>query len=102
MLEPGLGVTRPWFLLYRVADRVACVAPAIKKGRGGRESHSRTQTPQIFWSATGIGNLPNPSRFHRYMNNQSPHLTSFCYTNLLFHAKNSSIIFKEENERQFI
>lgn len=96
MLEPGLGVTRPWFLLYRVA----CVAGAIKKGRGGGESHSRTQTPQIFWSATGIGNLPNPSRFHRYMNNQSPLL--FCYTNLLFHAKNSSIIFKEENERQFI
>ena len=31
MLEPGLGVTSPWFLLY---NRVACVAGAIKKWRG--------------------------------------------------------------------
>ena len=35
------NLTRPWFLLYRVA----CVAGAIKKGRGGGESHSRSQTP---------------------------------------------------------
>ena len=82
MLEPGLGVTRPRILLYRVA----CVAGA-KKGRGGGESHSRTQTPQIFWSATGIGNLPNPSRFHRYMNNQSPHLTSVLLYEFTFSCK---------------
>ena len=31
MLEPGLGVTSPLFLLY---NRVACVTGAIKKGRG--------------------------------------------------------------------
>ena len=87
MLEPGLGVTRPRLLLYRVADRVACVSGAIKKGRGEGESHSRTQTPQIFWSATGIGNLPNPSRFHRYMNNQSPHLTSVLLYEFTFSCK---------------
>lgn len=61
MLEPGLGVTRPWFLLYRVADRVACVAGA--KGGDGEKAILAPRRRKFFGQRRGLEISPIPLAF---------------------------------------
>lgn len=62
MLEPGLGVTSPLFLLY---NRVACVTGAIKKGRGeeGEKAILVPRRRDVFGQRQGFEISPIPLAF---------------------------------------